>query len=60
MRQLAISPDGQTVQITLPGDAVGGTSFEYFIDDGRQSISAHATGEDRGLPAGRQLRPPAA
>jgi hypothetical protein len=41
--QLAISPDGQTVQITLPGDAVGGTSFEYFIDDGRQSVSAHAT-----------------
>ncbi len=41
--QLAISPDGQTVQITLPGDAAGGTSFEYFIDDGRQSVSAHAT-----------------
>ncbi len=41
--RLAISPDGQTVQITLPPDAVGGTSFEYFIDDGRQSISAHAT-----------------
>jgi large repetitive protein len=40
---LAISPDGQTVQITLPNDAVGGTSFEYFIDDGRQSVSAHAT-----------------
>jgi hypothetical protein len=41
--QLAISPDGQTVQITLPDDAAGGTSFEYFIDDGRQSVSAHAT-----------------
>ncbi|MEO6509459.1 MAG: Ig-like domain-containing protein, partial [Nocardioides sp.] len=41
--QLAISPDGQTVQVSLPGDAVGGTSFEYFIDDGRQSVSAHAT-----------------
>ena len=41
--QLAISPDGQTVQITLPGDATGGTSFEYFVDDGRQSVSAHAT-----------------
>ena len=41
---LAISPDGQTVQITLPSDAVGRrTSFEYFIDDGRQSVSAHAT-----------------
>ena len=41
--QLAISPDGQTVQITLPGDAAGSTSFEYFIDDGRQSVSAHNT-----------------
>ncbi len=41
--QLAISPDGQTVQITLPGDAAGSTSFEYFIDDGRQSVSAHST-----------------
>ncbi len=41
--RLAISPDGQTVQITLPNDAVGGSSFEYFIDDGRQSVSAHAT-----------------
>ena len=41
--QLAISPDGQTVQITLPNDAVGAASFEYFIDDGRQSVSAHAT-----------------
>ena len=40
---LAISPDGQTVQITLPGDAAGGTSFEYFVDDGRQSVSDHAT-----------------
>ncbi len=40
---LAISPDGQTVQITLPGDAVGATSFQYFIDDGRQSVSDHAT-----------------
>ena len=41
--RLAISPDGQTVQITLPNDSVGGASFEYFIDDGRQSVSAHAT-----------------
>ncbi|MET0526670.1 MAG: Ig-like domain-containing protein [Nocardioides sp.] len=41
--QLAISPDGPTVQITLPGDAAGSTSFEYFIDDGRQSVLAHAT-----------------
>ncbi|MBF4769105.1 fibronectin type III domain-containing protein [Nocardioides agariphilus] len=41
--RLAISPDGQTVQVTLAPDAVGGTSFEYFIDDGRASISAHAT-----------------
>jgi hypothetical protein len=40
---LAVSPDGQTVQVTLPPDAAGATSFEYFVDDGRQSVSAHAT-----------------
>jgi len=41
--QPVISPDGQTVQITLPETATGTTTFEYFIDDGRQSVSAHAT-----------------
>ena len=38
------APTARPCQITLPGDAVGGTSFEYFIDDGRQSVSAHAHG----------------
>ncbi|WP_193609627.1 Ig-like domain-containing protein [Nocardioides lijunqiniae] len=37
-----ISPDGQTVQITLP-ERAGTTTFEYYIDDGRQDVSAHAT-----------------
>ena len=39
---VTISPDGQTVQIRLPRDAVT-TSFEYYIDDGRRDVSAHAT-----------------
>ena len=41
--QLTIGPDGQTVQITLPPDAKGSTSLEYYVDDGRQDVSAHAT-----------------
>lgn len=36
-----ISPDGQTVQLTMP-ERARATSFEYFIDDGR-NLSAHAT-----------------
>ena len=55
--ELAISPDGQTVQITLPGNAVSGTSFEYFIDDGRQSISAHATVRIAVSPSGANSGP---
>ena len=39
---LSISPDGQTVQITLPPDATR-TTFEYFVDDGRSDVAAHAT-----------------
>ena len=38
-----ISPDGQTVDLTLPPGASGVTSFEYFIDDGRDGVSGHAT-----------------
>lgn len=41
--EVTISPDGQTVQIRLPDDAAGTTTFEYYIDDGRQDVSAHAT-----------------
>ncbi|WP_309647386.1 Ig-like domain-containing protein [Nocardioides sp.] len=39
---VTISPDGQTVQITLP-DQAGVTTFEYYVDDGRQDVAAHAT-----------------
>jgi hypothetical protein len=39
---VAVSPDGQTVQVTLPDDA-GPTSFEYVVDDGRRGLSDTAT-----------------
>ncbi|WP_426246191.1 Ig-like domain-containing protein [Nocardioides sp. LHG3406-4] len=39
---VTISPDGQTLQLTVPDQAKGSTSFEYYVDDGR-STSAHAT-----------------
>ena len=41
--QATISPDGQTVQLSLPPGATGRTSFVYFIDDGRDGKTAHAT-----------------
>ena len=41
--QATISPDGQTVQLTLPPGAAGRTSFVYYIDDGRDGKTAHAT-----------------
>ena len=40
---LSIGPDGQTVQITLPPDAVGATSFDYVVDDGREDVSDQAS-----------------
>lgn len=40
---VTISPDGQTLQIVLPEEGAGVTSFEYYIDDGRAEVSAHAT-----------------
>ncbi len=40
--ELTISPDGQTIQVRLPDDASGVSRFEYFIDDGRAGVSAHA------------------
>lgn len=40
---VTISPDGQTVQLTLPADASGRVSFVYYIDDGRDDKTAHAT-----------------
>jgi len=40
---VAISPDGQTVEITLSTRPAATTTFEYFINDGRQSGgTAHA------------------
>ena len=40
--ELTVNPDGQTVQIRLPEDAVT-TKFEYYVDDGRATEEAHAT-----------------
>jgi hypothetical protein len=40
--ELTISPDGQTIQVRLPDDQTGVSRFEYFIDDGRAGVSAHA------------------
>ena len=40
---VTISPDGQTVQLTLPPGAAGRVSFVYYIDDGRDGKTAHAT-----------------
>ena len=39
---VTISPDGQTVQLTLPASASGRVSFVYYIDDGRDGKTAHA------------------
>ncbi len=38
-----ISPDGQTVAFQLRQGATGTTSFVYYIDDGRDGVSGHAT-----------------
>jgi hypothetical protein len=52
---VTISPDGQTLQIVLPEKSAG-TRFEYYVDDGRSDVSAHATvtvsarGEDDNSP----------
>ena len=37
----AISPDGQTIVLQVPGRARS-TSFDYTIDDGRSNFTAHA------------------
>lgn len=41
--KVRISPDGQTVTTTLPANARGSMTFEYFVDDGRDGVSGHAT-----------------
>jgi hypothetical protein len=40
---LSIGPDGQTVQVQLPADATGTTTFDYVVDDGREDVSDQAT-----------------
>lgn len=39
--RVEISPDGQTLVLQMPAKARPAT-FEYFIDDGRNGLSAHA------------------
>jgi len=55
---VSVSPDGQTVEITLPAKAPPTTTFEYYINDGRQGVSAHATVTVSTRPDG-QNQPPA-
>lgn len=52
-----ISPDGQTVEMTLPPGAAGVTSFEYFVDDGRDGVSGHATVRVQARPGGVNAPP---
>lgn len=40
---VSIGPDGQTLQLRLPADASGTTTFDYVIDDGREDVSDNAT-----------------
>lgn len=40
--RVSISPDGQTLQLSLPDEARGIATFEYYVDDGRNR-QAHAT-----------------
>lgn len=40
---VSVSPDGQTVEIAMPAAAAATTTFEYYVNDGRQGVSAHAT-----------------
>ena len=39
--KVGISPDRQTLQISLPADSRGVATFDYYVDDGR-NLSAHA------------------
>ncbi|KRE96989.1 hypothetical protein ASG76_18355 [Nocardioides sp. Soil774] len=55
--RVEISPDGQTLVLQMPDDARP-ARFDYFIDDGRNGVSAHAT-VDVGVRAERQNEAPA-
>jgi len=54
--RVEISPDGQTLVLEMPEDARP-ARFDYFIDDGRNGLSAHAT-VDVDVRDGEQNEPP--
>ncbi len=54
--RVEISPDGQTLVLQMPTDGRAG-AFDYFIDDGRDGLSAHA-GVDVEVRADNQNEPP--
>ena len=41
--RVSVSPDGQTVEITMPARPAATTTFEYYINDGQQGGAAHAS-----------------
>lgn len=62
--RVAISPDRQTLQLSLPQNARGRASFDYYIDDGRNlkdqatvSVDVRA-GQDNAAPALRESYEP--
>lgn len=55
--RVEISPDGQTIVLQMPSDGRAG-AFDYFIDDGRDGLSAHAA-VDVQVRDGNQNEPPA-
>ncbi|MBC2934853.1 Ig-like domain-containing protein [Nocardioides sp. zg-1228] len=55
--RVEISPDGQTLVLQMPEDARP-ARFDYFIDDGRNGLSAHAT-VDIEVRGAQQNEPPA-
>lgn len=54
--RVEISPDGQTLILQMPEKARPAT-FDYFIDDGRDGLTAHAT-IDVEVRAGQDNEPP--
>ena len=55
--RVEISPDGQTLVLEMPEDARP-ARFDYFIDDGRNGLSAHAA-VDVDVRGAEQNEPPA-
>lgn len=54
--RVEISPDGQTLILQMPAKGRAGT-FDYFIDDGRDGLSAHAS-VDVDVRVGSENEPP--